>query len=51
MQEEKCCWMWKKPPPESRVQVDDECDEEGNSTRKVRRQKKLSVKERLLKGK
>lgn len=51
MQEEKCCWMWKKPPPGSRVQVDDECDEEGNKIRKVRRQKKLSVKERLLKGK
>ncbi|KAL3500952.1 hypothetical protein ACH5RR_035401 [Cinchona calisaya] len=47
--EEKCCWIWKKAPPESRVQVDDECDEEGNNTRKVRRQKKLSMKERLLK--
>ncbi|XP_027179330.1 E3 ubiquitin-protein ligase ORTHRUS 2-like [Coffea eugenioides] len=47
--EKRCCWMWKKPPPDSRVQVDDDCDEEGNKTRKVRRQKKLSVKERLLK--
>lgn len=47
--EEKGCWLWKRAPPESRIQVQGELNDDGNSTKKVRRQKKLSVKERLLK--
>ncbi|CAK9144410.1 unnamed protein product [Ilex paraguariensis] len=46
---EKGCWMWKKSPPLSRKQMDREYKEDGNSTRKVRRQAHTSVREKLLK--
>lgn len=42
--------MWKKGPPKSRAHVEDECDDDGTKTTKVRRLKKLSIKEKLLKG-
>ncbi|XP_058195511.1 E3 ubiquitin-protein ligase ORTHRUS 2-like isoform X1 [Rhododendron vialii] len=45
--EEKGCWMWKKPPPESRKPIDS-VQEDG--TTKVRRHRPaLSIQERLLK--
>ncbi|KAL2547258.1 E3 ubiquitin-protein ligase [Forsythia ovata] len=47
--EEQCCWIWKRPPPESR-KAPDVYDEEGKITKRARRQKRNeSVKERLLK--
>lgn len=47
-EEEKGCWMWKKPPPESRKQFDSVHLEDG--TTKVRRHRPaLSIQERLLK--
>lgn len=46
--EEKGCWLWKKPPPESKQQV--ECDEDGKKVRKVKRRgQNMSVREKLLK--
>lgn len=47
--EEKGCWMWKKSPPDTRLQINDESVDEQNNPKRVRRQKKLSVKEKLLK--
>ena len=50
-QEEKGCWMWKKPPPCSRKRANYGRSEEGKRTKKVRRQaQNKSVKEKLLKG-
>ncbi|VFQ60876.1 unnamed protein product [Cuscuta campestris] len=47
--EEKGCWLWKTPPPASRI-VNCEYDEDGNVVKKSKRTaKKPSVKERLLK--
>ncbi|KAK1438112.1 hypothetical protein QVD17_03915 [Tagetes erecta] len=48
--EQKACWLWKVPPPESRRHANNEVVEGGNSTRKVRRKKQVSVREQLLKG-
>ncbi|CAL5420994.1 unnamed protein product [Camellia sinensis] len=48
--EEKGCWMWKNPPPESRKQVNNEYLEDGKRTPRVRRQTAaLSIREKLLK--
>ena len=50
-QEEKGCWMWKKPPPCSRKRAHSGHSEEGKRTKKVKRQSQnKSVKEKLLKG-
>ncbi|XP_019180863.1 PREDICTED: E3 ubiquitin-protein ligase ORTHRUS 2-like [Ipomoea nil] len=47
--EEKGCWLWKTPPPASRM-GSFECDEDGNVVKKARSKKKqVSVKEKLLK--
>ncbi|XP_030967633.1 E3 ubiquitin-protein ligase ORTHRUS 2-like [Quercus lobata] len=48
--EEKGCWMWKKPPPCSRKRTNYGRSEEGKRTKKVKRQSQnKSVKEKLLK--
>ncbi|KAJ0666667.1 putative [histone H3]-lysine(4) N-trimethyltransferase chromatin regulator PHD family [Helianthus annuus] len=49
--EQKACWLWKKPPPESRKHANNEGVEDGNgsSSRKSRRKTQMSVSERLLK--
>ncbi|XP_030960364.1 E3 ubiquitin-protein ligase ORTHRUS 2-like [Quercus lobata] len=48
--EEKVCWMWKKPPPCSRKRANNGHSEEGKRTKKVKRQaQNKSVKEKLLK--
>ncbi|KAI3713927.1 hypothetical protein L1987_72515 [Smallanthus sonchifolius] len=47
--EQKVCWLWKIPPPESRKHANNEDGEDGSSTRKARRKKQMSVSERLLK--
>nr|GMD80766.1 E3 ubiquitin-protein ligase ORTHRUS 2-like [Ipomoea batatas]GME08089.1 E3 ubiquitin-protein ligase ORTHRUS 2-like [Ipomoea batatas] len=47
--EEKGCWLWRTPPPASRM-GSFECDEDGNVVKKARTKKKqVSVKEKLLK--
>ncbi|XP_047322039.1 E3 ubiquitin-protein ligase ORTHRUS 2-like isoform X1 [Impatiens glandulifera] len=45
--EEKSCWMWKKPPPESRQRVNDGGVYEKTNTK--RRTQAMTVRERLLK--
>lgn len=51
MQEEKACWLWKIPPPESKRKADTGEVGEGKSIRIVRRKTAMmSVSERLLKG-
>ncbi|KAK1408734.1 hypothetical protein QVD17_40748 [Tagetes erecta] len=48
--EEKACWLWKVPPPESRKQADRRDVGDGTQTRIVRRKTQMmSVSERLLK--
>lgn len=50
-QEEKGCWMWKRPPPCSRKRVNNGQLEDGKRSRKViQRAQNLSVKAKLLKG-
>lgn len=49
IQEEKECWLWKKPPPESKKSVDIK-SEDGTIVRVKRKIKNVSVKEKLLKG-
>ncbi|KAK3021112.1 hypothetical protein RJ639_045496 [Escallonia herrerae] len=46
--EEVNCWMWKKPPPESR-KLGEEILEDGSTKTVRRRAKSMSVRERLLK--
>lgn len=49
-QEEKDCWMWKKPPPISKQPVEDSEDlEDGRKMRRVN-QRTQNVKEKVLKG-
>ena len=52
LQDEKSCWMWKKPPPASKKRVADSVDpEDGKVIRIIKRQKtNTSVREKLLKG-
>lgn len=45
---EKGCWLWKKPPPESKKPVDIK-SENGTTIRVKRKAENVSVKERLLK--
>ncbi|KAJ0573217.1 putative [histone H3]-lysine(4) N-trimethyltransferase chromatin regulator PHD family [Helianthus annuus] len=47
--EEKACWLWKIPPPESRKQIDQGVAADGTKPRVVRRKTQMSVSERLLK--
>ncbi|XP_025011894.1 E3 ubiquitin-protein ligase ORTHRUS 2 isoform X2 [Ricinus communis] len=48
--EEKGCWMWKKPPPPSRKWVDGGSGEDGKKTRKAKgRRQNVPVREKLLK--
>ncbi|KAI7724728.1 LOW QUALITY PROTEIN: hypothetical protein M8C21_004605, partial [Ambrosia artemisiifolia] len=47
--EQKACWLWKVPPPESRKLADNGDGKGGNSSRKARRKTQMSVSERLLK--
>ncbi|KAM7464785.1 hypothetical protein LguiA_032906 [Lonicera macranthoides] len=48
--EEKGCWMWKKPSPQSRKQAESSDVEDAKNKRKARRQTQpMSVQERLLK--
>nr|XP_043606568.1 E3 ubiquitin-protein ligase ORTHRUS 2-like [Erigeron canadensis] len=48
--EEKACWMWKIPPPESRRRADTGDAADGKTPRVVRRKTQMmSVSERLLK--
>ncbi|KAJ0566470.1 putative [histone H3]-lysine(4) N-trimethyltransferase chromatin regulator PHD family [Helianthus annuus] len=47
--EEKACWLWKIPPPESRKQIDQGVVADGTKPRVVRRKTQMSVSERLLK--
>ncbi|KAB5573267.1 hypothetical protein DKX38_000461 [Salix brachista] len=49
--EEKSCWMWKKPPPVSKKRVADGGDpEDGKVIRTIKRQRQnVSVREKLLK--
>jgi len=51
-QDEKSCWMWKKPPPASKKRVADSVGpEDGKVIRIIKRQKaNISVREKLLKG-
>ncbi|KAJ1383868.1 Zinc finger, RING-type [Sesbania bispinosa] len=46
--EEKGCWLWKKPPPQSRKTVNVVNPEDGTHVRVKRKVKDVSVKERLL---
>lgn len=49
-QEEKDCWMWKRPPPISKQPVEDSEDlEDGRKMRRVN-QRTQNVKEKVLKG-
>lgn len=43
--EEKCCWMWKKPPPASRKQM----DENGKIINSRGSKRQLTIQEKLLK--
>ncbi|KAL6984027.1 E3 ubiquitin-protein ligase ORTHRUS 2 [Sarracenia purpurea var. burkii] len=47
--EEKGCWMWKKPPPQSRKQVDSGYLEDGKRAKVRRQSPALSIQQRLLK--
>ncbi|XP_027368630.1 E3 ubiquitin-protein ligase ORTHRUS 2-like [Abrus precatorius] len=47
--EEKGCWLWKRPPPESRKSVDIVKPEDRSTVRVKRKAKNVSVKEKLLK--
>lgn len=50
-QEERDCWMWKRPPPCSRKPVDNGELEDGKITKKVtRRAQNMPAKAKLLKG-
>jgi hypothetical protein len=51
-QDDKSCWMWKKPPPASKKRVADSVGpEDGKVIRIIKRQKtNISVREKLLKG-
>lgn len=49
-QEEKGCWLWKKPPPQSKKPVDIINPIDGTKIRVKRKAKEVTVKERLLKG-
>ncbi|KAE9607202.1 putative methyltransferase chromatin regulator PHD family [Lupinus albus] len=48
--EEKGCWLWKRPPPESRKLAGTVSPVNGNRGKVKRKLKTASVKEKLLKG-
>lgn len=48
VQEEKACWVWKKPPPESRKSREHGNSEDGKTVRKSRQGQ--SMRKKLLKG-
>ncbi|KAL8267147.1 hypothetical protein R6Q59_004491 [Mikania micrantha] len=47
--DQKACWVWKLPPPESRKHANNEDVEDDGCKRKARRKTQMSVNERLLK--